>query len=349
MLRLNKRLFVVLLAFLAIVGLSEGQCIPRRDATFRKDDYYATWTADMDAQIITFHVVARTTGYVGLGLSRFSGMSDADIVIGGIFPNGTTYFGDYYSLTNSNTPVLDESQDWFLDSASENGTHTELVFHRAFDTEDAPNDHVITDALTTFIWAYGSTDDIRAHGSSFRNMYLASILNFPNCFPPPEPEPCTDCPLIVRRETLDPKYILYWYQNDCDRTLHFHVIVEGTGFVGFGFSYAGSMFIGDVVIGGVGGDGSIYFGDYHTMGNIGTPILDDSQDWTLDEAKENATHTELKFSRAFDTGDDAHDSPINTAPVYLIWSFGMTDNLGYHFGNRGARLMQIVQPGICPI
>jgi len=41
---------------------------------------------------LEFEVTAETTGFVGFGLSPVGGMAGADIVIGGIHPNGTTYF-----------------------------------------------------------------------------------------------------------------------------------------------------------------------------------------------------------------------------------------------------------------
>lgn len=67
-------------------------CVPTREAVFRKDFYHASWTADFETQTIKFHVIAATTGYVGFGLSNFTGMTNSDIVIGGVYPNGTSYF-----------------------------------------------------------------------------------------------------------------------------------------------------------------------------------------------------------------------------------------------------------------
>lgn len=61
------------------------------------------WQIDLDREVIIFDITARTTGYVGFGLKRPSksanrtevenheGMYDTDIVIGGIYPNGSSY------------------------------------------------------------------------------------------------------------------------------------------------------------------------------------------------------------------------------------------------------------------
>lgn len=70
----------------------EKACIRTREAVFRNNDYYASWTADETSQTVHFRVLVATTGYVGFGLSRFTGMTGSDIVIGGVFPNGTAYF-----------------------------------------------------------------------------------------------------------------------------------------------------------------------------------------------------------------------------------------------------------------
>ena len=63
-----------------------------REATLSKDVYDVSWTADLDTKNIQFRVVARTTGYVGFGLSQYTGMVNSDIVMGGVLPDGTTYF-----------------------------------------------------------------------------------------------------------------------------------------------------------------------------------------------------------------------------------------------------------------
>jgi len=64
-------------------------------------------------------------------------------------------------VTNANPPILDTSQDWFLDSASENGTHTELVFHRAFETVDVVDDHAITVSLSDGSQTVAKWDGVR--------------------------------------------------------------------------------------------------------------------------------------------------------------------------------------------
>lgn len=58
------------------------------------------WRIDYKTKTITFDLTCRTTGYVGFGLQQqqlHQGKDDrADIVIGGIYPNGTSYFTVWY-------------------------------------------------------------------------------------------------------------------------------------------------------------------------------------------------------------------------------------------------------------
>jgi len=65
--------------------------------------YILEWEVNFDTEIITFEVTVETIGFVGFGISPFGGMLQADIVVGGVFPNGTTYFtvpsGIQYSIS----------------------------------------------------------------------------------------------------------------------------------------------------------------------------------------------------------------------------------------------------------
>lgn len=50
------------------------------------------WEVDFVDKTILFDVTAKTTGFVGFGLSPGGGMSGSDIIIGGISSNGGSYF-----------------------------------------------------------------------------------------------------------------------------------------------------------------------------------------------------------------------------------------------------------------
>lgn len=54
--------------------------------------FVVEWETDLDNDTITFEVTAATTGFVGFGLSPSGGMQGSDIIVGGIDPNGNSYF-----------------------------------------------------------------------------------------------------------------------------------------------------------------------------------------------------------------------------------------------------------------
>ncbi len=101
--------------------------------------YQLEWLVDWTTSRVTFNVTVKTNGYVGLGLSRKGKMSGADIVIGGVLPNGQPYFSDRHAIANQ-LPVEDLSQDWSLHEAWERGSFTFLSFSRPFETCDEDHD-----------------------------------------------------------------------------------------------------------------------------------------------------------------------------------------------------------------
>jgi len=60
---------------------------------FEDGNYLARWEVNMEEQKIYFHVSVATDGFVGFGISPIPGMIGADIVIGGVLLNGSSYFG----------------------------------------------------------------------------------------------------------------------------------------------------------------------------------------------------------------------------------------------------------------
>ena len=82
--------------FVALVCLHSNFAVGDPSNFIRSEilsDYYLlTWEVDLEHKNVTFQVKAQTMGYVGFGLNTIGGMQGADIVIGGVFDNGTSYF-----------------------------------------------------------------------------------------------------------------------------------------------------------------------------------------------------------------------------------------------------------------
>ncbi|NWZ47550.1 MOXD2 protein, partial [Haliaeetus albicilla] len=52
---------------------------------------YLRWDHD-EQELMTFELQVRTTGWVAFGFSPHGELPGSDIVIGGVFPNGSIYF-----------------------------------------------------------------------------------------------------------------------------------------------------------------------------------------------------------------------------------------------------------------
>lgn len=87
---------LAILPLIIITSLSSfvfySKDILNRHEILRDDIYEVDWTVDFSAEEITFFVTAKTRGFVGFGISYTGSMQHSDIVIGGVFENGTTYF-----------------------------------------------------------------------------------------------------------------------------------------------------------------------------------------------------------------------------------------------------------------
>ncbi|XP_043920219.1 DBH-like monooxygenase protein 1 [Protopterus annectens] len=77
-------------------------------------------------------------------------------------------------------------------------------------------------------------------------------------------------------------------------------------------------------------------------------IVDKKQDYHLEYASENRTHTVVVFSRKLDTCD-TQDKAITESTVRVIWAFHSEDVgetfLQYHGQNRGRKSVRLLHPG----
>nr|XP_053650331.1 DBH-like monooxygenase protein 1 [Cherax quadricarinatus] len=106
---------------------------------------------------IEFRVTARTTGYIGFGLSSKPRMDGADIVVGWVH-SGKAYLQDRHGRGNQE-PSVDDQRDWMLVGGYENDTHTVLIMSRPYNTCDK-NDHVISNDTVRLLWAYHPDDPV---------------------------------------------------------------------------------------------------------------------------------------------------------------------------------------------
>nr|XP_046908595.1 DBH-like monooxygenase protein 1 homolog isoform X1 [Dermatophagoides farinae] len=122
--------------------------------------YHLKWLFNMKQELIVFNVCVETHGWFGLGISHSGHMIGSDIVIGWIDQRGHVHLQDRFAEDADEMPVIDDKQDWQLESGYENDTHTCITFSRPFLTCDYDGDLPITNDVTKLIWAYNDDDPV---------------------------------------------------------------------------------------------------------------------------------------------------------------------------------------------
>lgn len=87
---------IVLLFLVGAVVSCSCEIIKRSEVLDTNGQYAVEWEVDTETEIIVFTLNVVTTGYVGFGISTNPSMAGADIVIGGVKDDQTTYFAVIY-------------------------------------------------------------------------------------------------------------------------------------------------------------------------------------------------------------------------------------------------------------
>lgn len=135
---------------------------------------------------------------------------------------------------------------------------------------------------------------------------------------------------------------VFW-DIDCE-SIHVAIAVQGmddpngVGWVGFGLSEAGGMIGADMALF---ESSTLQLTDAHVVEERSFPIVDDCQDWLLNDAIDANDWIIVEFSRKLDTGDDQdhaikNDDNLWLAPTRLIAAWGHTGSISYH-GQKKAR------------
>ncbi|XP_064638025.1 DBH-like monooxygenase protein 2 homolog [Lineus longissimus] len=142
---------------------SPSRPYPNQKIMDSNGNYHLYWLYDHTS--ITFEIIAKTTGYIGLGWSPKGGMANGDIIISGVYANGTDYFKDCHGLHINAKPVCHETQDVLPIMSQEIAGYTRVKFRRQLDTckmHDLP----VTSGTMRMIWSMGKTDVMDWHGSN---------------------------------------------------------------------------------------------------------------------------------------------------------------------------------------
>ena len=152
---------------------------------------------------LTIHARAKTTGFMGFGLSEAGHMMGADIVTMAVV-NGQARVEDRFAkwtpfdltalTVTPNTPTIDCSQDWTTVCASEVSGYSEFILSRPVLSSDN-QDRNITSGDMVIIFSWGSTDTVAYHGSNRGSTLVNFYASAPASFVSP---PDTDSTKEVR-------------------------------------------------------------------------------------------------------------------------------------------------------
>ncbi|CAJ1078032.1 DBH-like monooxygenase protein 2 homolog [Xyrichtys novacula] len=148
-------------------------------------------------------------------------------------------------------------------------------------------------------------------------------------------------PTLPFMEYLDQNHLVCvkWGFDNPQGNITFKLLINTTGWVGFGFSPNGGMAGADIVMGGLGSSG-IYFKDYYATGDS-MPLEDEQQSYTLLSANETDGQTIMTFQRTIQSCDDK-DFSITTQAIKLIYAYGTTDQINYHASRRGTKEVNLL-------
>ncbi|XP_033099416.1 DBH-like monooxygenase protein 1 homolog [Anneissia japonica] len=168
---LNSRQMMFCILFMSWwIVLVSGQTDLKHE-TFLDSEENVQLLWRVEDETIVFEVRAKTTGYVGIGLSSNGGMKGADIMIGWV-KDGKPFISDRHGVSNEE-PVIDFQDDYQLLYGSETDGLTIIGYQRKLLTCDI-DDYDITSDTVRVIWAYHPKDpeDLIAtyHGSQRRGV-----------------------------------------------------------------------------------------------------------------------------------------------------------------------------------
>jgi len=127
---------------------------------------------------IQFVLTAKTTGWVGMGINKTPTMAGADMFIGGVNPDNTTYHNDMHvaNVTGNHTLLPDTLPNhWVLDAAAESSDTTVLTYSRQLNTGDAQDMEIKNESIY-LLWSFGSNDNTTAQHTK-KGVHTVNLFN----------------------------------------------------------------------------------------------------------------------------------------------------------------------------
>jgi len=137
-------------------------------------DFHLFWHVVDDT--IRIKISAKTTGWIGFGLSPNEEMPSSDVVIGWVSASGNTFFDDRFAVQRSQPPTdLDQGGENNIQLLSINSVDgwTTIEYSRLLVTGDLSTDVDINSGVTPVAWAMGYSWDNPEDGVLSRHEFRA--------------------------------------------------------------------------------------------------------------------------------------------------------------------------------
>nr|XP_039260890.1 uncharacterized protein LOC120337231 isoform X2 [Styela clava] len=298
-------------------------------------------------QEITFKLKGETMGWMGIGLSSGTGMTNSDLMIVGVDREGKAYAYDCFAPENT-TPSVDKTQNVEIIEYDQTDTHTTVTFKRALVTNDeSGEDRSIQNADTYFIWAYGLYDVLGAPGivnyhfgrRGYLRLNLLRGMGGVETGTPRGPEGFISVKGYKKLDEAGDVALQWSTANTSEAVMFTQLSAPTTGWVGLGFSPGNTMKDADLIVAGI-KDGTPYIFDLYATRNT-LPMMDAKQDVLLFQAVEDGPRTIVMMLKKYKSGDTENDIDIKAGKLNVLWAYGETDvdekltRMNYHGRNRG--------------
>ena len=129
----------------------------------------------VEGDVLVIRLRAKTTGFLGFGLSEAGHMLGSDIVTVAVvngeariedrFAGWTSFSPNSVAPWNIPPPRKDSEQSWQSECASEAGGYTDVILSRPLRTADCADREIINEEMSV-IYAWGDDDTVAYHGAN---------------------------------------------------------------------------------------------------------------------------------------------------------------------------------------
>ncbi|PRP83649.1 glucooligosaccharide oxidase [Planoprotostelium fungivorum] len=302
------------------------------------------WNLSADLKFITFNIVAKTTGWVAIGINNSPSMVGADVVVAWVTNGALTIFDGFASARVQPSPDTSNggTNDISAATGSEPGDGTTvLTFTRpiaATDTQDV----AIQDKRQYVLYAMGTNDgtgsasspsfDIHTEKGPIGVNLMSSGGSSSNTTDGGSNSVVDGGVEPTASSLTSPEgFKLMWQVDQANGLIHLKMSAPTQGWIAIGWNDKAGMAGADMVVGWVSSgkkrQSTTVIMDSYASANA-QPDIDTNvggkNDILLTSSTQDASTTTITFRRKLKTGD-SKDHDIPEGNVYLLYAYGSKD------------------------